>query len=281
MREKFGVTIIKRSFRDLGARARAIPDAEAEAAARKDAVPAKGVEGKPLNSAVKLYLAIKGDLDADPSIRGAGINCLNESHFSDTTPCLAWDRLYRERRLIWGCEADTVSMLTKHILHHALGTPIMMTNIYPFVLGDAALKHERIDQFPAVPDDPANYVLFAHCGYFGLMPQPFASEWTLRKKVLGIVDENATVIDARFPTGGITLAKLDPDFQTLCVAQGELTGYAQYPNSDCRNGGIVRVQDGHRLMSRLASHHLLLMTGRHLADMRMVAKVFGWGIQEL
>jgi hypothetical protein len=281
MHQAFGVTLLKRSFRELGARARALPDAQAEAAAQQHPVPGDGILGKPLRSALKLYLAVKQDLDADPSIRAVGINCLNESHFSDTTPCLAWDLLYQEKRLLWGCEADTVSMLTKYILHHALEAPILMTNLYPFLLGDAALKHERISQFPAVPGDPANYILVAHCGYFGLLPRAFASEWTLRKKVLGIVNENATAIDARLPVGPITLAKLDPTFRQLSVAQGALTGYAQYPESDCRNGGIVRVQDGPRLMDQLTSHHLLLLTGHHLADMRMIAKVFGWQIQEL
>ena len=183
--------------------------------------------------------------------------------------------------MIWGCEADTVSMLTKYLLHHSLEVPILMTNLYPFLLGNAALKHERIEAFPSVQDDPANYVLVAHCGYMAVIPQSFSTEWTLRKKVLAIVDDNATAIDARLATGGITLAKLRPTFRELTVAEGSLTGYAQYPGSDCLNGGVIKVRDGHRLMNSLCSHHSLLMTGRNLADLRLVAKVFGLGIEEI
>ena len=160
-------------------------------------VPTEGVSERAVRSAVKLYLAVKRDLDADPTIRAAGINCLNESHFSDTTPCLAWNMLYQERGLIWGCEADTMSMISKYLLHKSLDAPIMMTNLYPFLLGNAALKHERIESFPEVDSEPENHVLVAHCGYMGVIPTSFSTEWTLRKKVLAIVDDNATAIDAR------------------------------------------------------------------------------------
>jgi hypothetical protein len=280
MKERFGVTIDKRSFRELGARAKTIADADAERAWKERQVPIADIVGRPLLSAMKLYLAVKRDLEQDAAFCAVGMNCLNESHFSDTTPCLAWNLLYRERKLVWGCEADTVSMLTQYLLQHSLEVPIMMTNLYPFPLGDAALKHERIAKFPDVPGDPADYMLVAHCGYMGGIPQPFATDWTLRKKVLAIVDDNATAIDARLPVGDITLAKLQPTFRALTVAEGALTGYAQYPDSDCRNGGVVRFRDGRRMMDALCSHHALLMTGRNLADIRLIAKLFQLNIEE-
>ncbi len=275
MAEKFGITIEKRSFRELGARAKLISDEDAAAADRKWNVPTDGLSGRGLSSATKLYLAVRRDLDADPNIRGVGMNCLNESHFSDTTPCLAYNRLYIEDGLIWGCEGDTVSMLTKYILHRSLGVPIMMTNLYPFLMGDAALKHERIPEFPTrIKGDPRDYVLVAHCGYLGVVPQPFATEWKLKKKVLGIVDENASAIDARLPEGGITLAKMHPTFDRMTIAEGELEGYAQYPGSDCLNGGVIHIRDGHRLMTKLASHHYVLMTGHQFANIETIAPIF-------
>jgi L-fucose isomerase-like protein len=164
-------------------------------------------------------------------------------------------------------------MLTKYILHSSLRAPIMMTNLYPFLLGNAALKHERIERFPEAPD-PENHVLAAHCGYLGVLPRAFATEWTLRPKVLAIVDENASAIDARLPEGPVTLAKLAPRLDVMSVAEGALTGYAQYPGSDCRNGGIIRVSDGHKLMNNLQSHHYLLMTGHQRATLEQVLKVF-------
>jgi hypothetical protein len=114
-------------------------------------------------AALKLYLAIRDDLDQEHDVLSTGINCLNESGFSDTTPCLAWDLLHQERDMIWGCEADTVSMLTHFLMHRSLRLPIMMSNLYPFLMGQAAIKHERSPAFPMV-DEPENHVLAAHCG---------------------------------------------------------------------------------------------------------------------
>jgi hypothetical protein len=283
MAEKFGVQVVRKSYRDLAQRAKAVPDSQADAVWKewKDRLPAEGVSDRAVRSAVKLYIVLRQELDADSAVQAMGINCLNESHFSDTTPCLAWSMLYAERRLTWGCEADTLSMLTQHILHRSLGAATMMTNLYPFVLGNAALKHERIASFPAVEGDPDNYVLLVHCGYMGLMPAEFATQWTLRPKVLAIVDENATAVDALFPTGKITLAKLLPTMDRLSVAEGELARYAQFPGSDCLNGGVAKVRDGHKLMAGLVSHHYLLTAGHNLTDLRFVAKVFNLDIEEI
>jgi len=273
IRDKFGVAIIKKSFRELGARAQAIPDSRAAETWKAWNLPTEGLSEKPILSAVKVYLAVKQDIEQDPSIRAVGINCLNESHFSDTTPCLAFSMLHRERQIVWGCEGDTVSMLTQYLLQHTLGYPLMMTNLYPFLLGDAALKHERIESFPEV-DEPENHVLVAHCGYLGLLPTSYASQWMLRPKVLGIVNDNATAIDARMPVGSVTLAKLHATMNGMTVAEGALTGYAQYENSDCRNGGVIRVRDGRKLVNSLCSHHSIITTGHNLADIQLLGKVF-------
>jgi hypothetical protein len=281
LNEKFGVTIVKRSFRELGAAAAAISDADVEPIVNEWRVPTADLSDTALRKAIKLYLAVRNDLDKDPSIRAAGINCLNESHFCDTTPCLAWSRLYQEQKLIWGCEADTMAMITKYLLHNSLSAPILMTNLYPFLLGQAALKHERIEQFPEVDAEPENHILVAHCGYMGVIPQPFASEWTLRKKVLAIVDDQASAIDARIPTGCVTLAKLHPSMKKMTVTEGTLAGYAQFPGSDCLNGGVVKIRSGRRLMDSLASHHYLLMTGHHAASIQFLGQVFGLEIEEI
>lgn len=280
MYEQFGVEVVKKSFKTLGEAARQIPDAEAEAAWQnwETRAPAEGLSRRAILSAVKIILAVQCDLALDPGIQAVGINCLNESHFSDTTPCLAWNMLFEERGILWGCEADTVSMLTKLLVHRSLGAPVMMTNLYPFLMGQAAVKHERIADFPAVPDEPENHILAAHCGYFGVVPRSFASEWTLRKKVLAIVDENAHAIDARLPVGEITLVKLDPSFKRISIVEGAITGYAQFPGSDCVNGAVIKVGNGHRLMDQLASHHYIVSVGRNLVQLQNVAKIFGLDI---
>jgi hypothetical protein len=45
---------------------------------------------------------------------------LNESRFSDTTPCLAWNLLYEERGIRHACEGDTFSLATKYIVNRSL-----------------------------------------------------------------------------------------------------------------------------------------------------------------
>ena len=275
--DTFGVSIVKKSFRELGAQAKQVSDAEAEIVWNEwqGRLNFGSVAKESLFRALKMYIMLRREVDADPTIGGIGINCLNESHFSDTTPCLAWNMLFTERRLIWGCEADTVSMLTKTVLNRTLDVPTMMTNLYPFLMGQAALKHERIRDFPQVQGNPDNYILAAHCGYLGVLPQEWATEWEMRPKVLAIVDPNSIVIDARLPEGPITMAKLNPTFDTLTVAPGELTGYAQYPGSDCLNGAVIRVNDGHKLMATVLSHHYIFMTGQQLPTLRLVAPIFG------
>jgi hypothetical protein len=275
LKEKFGTTIEKRSFKAFGKEAMEIPDREAEAVwdAWKSKINAQGLSQRQIKSAVKIYIAAKKAIEEDPAIKGIGSNCLNESHFSDTTPCLAWSMLLDEKGILWACEADTISLATKHIINKSLGVPLMMSNVYPSLVGMAALKHEKIDKFPDVKD-PENCLLIVHCGYLGLVPHCFASQWALKPKVLSIVDDNAVAIDGRLPEGDLTLAKLDLFFQKMMTAKGSLEGYVQYPGSDCRNGGIVRISDGHKLMESFYSHHILLIPGHFEKEFTNLARVF-------
>lgn len=279
-KKKFGVTVITKSYKEFGARAQKISDERARQVWKNWDLNTEGVSEKSLYSALKIYIAAKEELEKDPSIRGIGTNCLNESHFSDTTPCLAWNMLFEEMGILWACEPDTMSLLTKYLMHHCLGAPVMMTNIYPSLIGMAALKHERIKAFPKV-EDPDNCALLAHCGYFGIVPSSQATEWTLRPKVLRIVNDNATAIDARLPVGPATMVKLGPTLNDMMVIPCKLEKYVQFPDSDCLNGAIVRVRDGHKLMNRLPSHHLILCSGEWGNDIELMAKVFELEIEEV
>ena len=280
MQEKFGIRVVKKSFQRLADKAKSITDHQAEEAWKDQSLPIPGVTTKALNNALKIYLAVKQEIEDEGNVLAAGINCLNESHFSDTTPCLAWNMLYEESGLLWGCEADTVTMLTKTILHKALGYPIMMSNLYPFLMGQAALKHEHIPEFPPVAD-AENHLLIAHCGYLGVLPVSMATDWALRPKVLAIVDENATAIDARLPIGPLTLVKLGPAMEKLTLIESNLEQYVQYPGSDCLNGAVVRVPDGRKLMKELDSHHYLIIQGSIRDEIETVAEIINLTVQLL
>jgi hypothetical protein len=147
-------------------------------------------------------------------------------------------------------------------------------------MGQAALKHERIPAFPET-HDPENCLLVAHCGYLGVVPRSFCTQWTLKPKVLAIVHDDATAIDARLPEGPVTLAKLHPKLDLMSVAEGSLESYTQYEDSDCRNGGVIRVKDGPGLVRSLASHHYLITTGHNQSDIRMLSGIFDFAVEAL
>ncbi len=274
--EKYGIQVVKKSFKKLAEEARAIPDEAAQKVweEKKGKTPIGPLTNRSILSAVKNYMAIKADLDRDPDIIAVGMNCLNESMYSETTPCLAWNFLYNDRRMVWGCEGDLVTMMTEVLIDKTIGAPFMMTNMYPFQMGSAALKHEHIPYFPEVDGAPENHILAAHCGYFGVVPQSFAKDWKLQPKVLAIVDDNATAIDARLAEGPVTLVKLIPPFDRLSVVEGDMPKYAQFKDSDCLNGAVIRVPDGKRLVADLVSHHYIITTGHNLNELETVAKVF-------
>lgn len=275
MKEAFGMELIYRSWKAIGDRAKQISDEVAWQACKDWDVCKEGLSDESYLRSVKIYVAIKEVIDEVGGVEGVGANCLNESFNADTTPCLAWNMIFEKDNIIWACEGDTLTLLSTFIIYRALKAPVMMTNIYPFLMGMAALAHEKIDKFPDI-EDPDNHALGVHCGYFGLAPRCFCTKWTLRPKVLEIVDDNAVVIDCEFPIGDITLAKINSDFKKLTIIKGEIEEYVQYPGSDCRNGALIRYEDGHKIMESLSSHHALIIVGKKVPELIQLAKIFGW-----
>lgn len=278
----FGIQIVYRSWKRVNEAAAQVSNADALALWAERKVPTEGLSLESILKAVKLYIAIKALIDEVGDVQGVGCNCLNESFHSATTPCLAWNWIFEYDHIIWACEGDTVTLISKFVLYSALRRSIMMTNIYPFLVGMAALKHERIDHFPDI-EDSDNHALGVHCGYFGLAPQSFCTEWTLRPKALAIVNEDAVVVDCRMPTGSVTLAKLHANMKKLTIVEAELEGYVQYPGSDCRNGALLRYRNGsgHQVMESLSSHHAIIIVGDVTPQLRQMAKVYGFEVEVL
>ena len=65
------------------------------------------------------------------------------------------------------------------------------------------------------------------------------------------------------------------------VEKAVLEEYVQYPGSDCRNGGLIKVEDGYRLMEKIYSHHVIVLTGKRSNQMRAVCSVFGIEYDEI
>ncbi len=274
--DAFGIQILYRSWKEVNQQAQAIPDAEALEMWEARKVPAEGLDLPRILKAVKLYMAVRRVMDELGDIAGVGSNCLNESFSSQTTPCLAWNWMFEYDHVIWACEGDTVTLVSKYILYETLRRPMMMTNIYPFLMGMAALKHEKIDTFPDVPD-PDHHALGVHCGYFGLAPQSFCSQWVLKPSVLAIVNEEAVMMDCRMKEGPVTLAKIHADMKKMTAVQAVIEDYVQYPGSDCRNGCLLRYKrdSGHQVMESLSSHHQIIIQGDVVPQLIQAAKVLG------
>ncbi len=275
MADAFGMKLIYKSWKRLAEDAKAVSDEAARAeSAGWEINKAADLSEKAFLSAVKLYVAAKAEIEKEGNVVGIGANCLNESFYADTTPCLAWNMLFEKDGIIFACEGDTLTLLSNYMIYESLKAPFMMSNVYPFLVGMAALAHEKIDKFPDI-EDPDNHALVVHCGYFGLVARQFCTDWVLRPKALEIVDENAVMVDCRLPAGPATLAKIYPDFKRISIIEAEIEDYVQYPGSDCRNGALVRYKDGHRVMESLCSHHAIVISGDKKTELLAMAKVFG------
>ena len=278
----FGINIIYRSYKELNRKASMITDEMADTESSDWNIPCCDVSPERFRKAVKLYLAVKEVLEEIGEVHGVGANCLNESFNSETTPCLAWNALFERDNILWVCEGDTVTLISKFILYSALKLPLMMTNIYPFLVGMAALKHEKIDKFPDVKNSD-DCALGVHCGYFGMAPQSFCSRWTLRPKVLEIVEKDSLMVDCELESGPVTLAKIHPNMQKMIVIEAVIEEYVQYPGSDCRNGALIRFKNnnGHQVMQTLCSHHALIVKGDCVPQVKLLAQIYGFETEVL
>ncbi len=274
--QAFGAKLIYRSWKAVNARAEQIAEAEALAEVRSWNLPFEGVGEKQQVLLGQLYFAIREVIDGLGGVDGIGANCLNESMYCRTTPCVIWNQLFEKFGIIWCCEGDTLTLLSTYVLYHSLKAPIMMTNIYPFLVGKAAIHHERMSEFPPV-DEPENHALGVHCGYAGFTPRSFCgSRWKVVPKVLAIVDEQAVMVNCELPAGDMVLAKINPTFDRITVIPGQIEKYLQFPGTDARNASLLRYRNGEKVMEELPSHHQMIIAGKQKAAIQQIARVFGW-----
>lgn len=276
--KSFGAKLIYRSWKEVNAKAAQIDAGTALEEFSQWNVNCENISDDQKILVGQLYLAICETIDELGGVDGIGANCLNESMYCETTPCLIWNMLFEKYGIIWCCEGDTLTLISTYVLYHSLKAPIMMTNIYPFLVGKAAIFHEKMDEFPEV-DEPENHALGVHCGYAGFAPRGFCSKWKMVPKVLEIVNEKAYMIDCELPEGDMVLAKIDPSFDRITVIPGEIEKYVQFPGTDARNAFLLHYRNGEQVMEELPSHHQMIISGRQKAAIGQIAKVFGWKMQ--
>ncbi|MBQ1311445.1 MAG: hypothetical protein IIY55_06300 [Blautia sp.] len=274
----FGARMIYRSWKEVNEKAAEIDPDTAMAEFAQWNVSCENISDAQKILAGQLYLAICGTIEELGGVDGIGANCLNESMYSKTTPCLIWNMLFEKYGIIWCCEGDTLTLISTYVLYHSLKAPIMMTNIYPFLVGKAAIHHEKMKEFPVV-DEPENHALGVHCGYAGFAPRGFCRNWKMVPKVLEIVNENAYMINCELPAGDMVLAKINPSFDQITVIPGEIEKYVQFPGTDARNASLLHYRNGEKVMEELPSHHQMIISGKQKAAIGQIAKVFGWKLQ--
>ena len=219
----------------------------------------EGLGDRPVSSALKLYVAVKREVEADPSIQ-EHIDCLNESEYSDTTPCLAWDLLYQDRG--WA------SRRTPSRYVHPGKVPCQPHHDeqpLPRSSWEERRSTSRRSTSSPTSRSPRTTCSWCTAGSSG-WSRPFCTQWTLRPKALAIVNENAHMMDARMAYGPMTLA-----------SRAE-----EHPGDDPRGPGELRPVPWNGLQARRRAskgegrtgHHegvlplLRLLTGKHVVDMR-------------
>lgn len=130
----FGAQIIYKSWKEVNQRAAQVKEEMALQEFESWNIMNEGISDKQKILVGQLYLAVKETIDEVGGVQGVGANCLNESMYCKTTPCLVWNMLFEKYNIIWCCEGDTLTLLSTYILYNSLKTPIMMTNIYPFLV---------------------------------------------------------------------------------------------------------------------------------------------------
>ncbi len=88
---RFGIRIVRRALRRWLPRQRPSPIPKLKPSGHVKDRLNLAVSERDRNSALKIYLQVRRELDADPAIRGSASTASTSQHFSDTTPCLAWN----------------------------------------------------------------------------------------------------------------------------------------------------------------------------------------------
>ncbi|MEF9988578.1 MAG: hypothetical protein RR797_05840, partial [Christensenella sp.] len=62
------------------------------------------------------------------------------------------------------------------------------------------------------------------------------------------------------------------------IIEAEIEDYVQYPGSDCRNGALIRYNDGHKVMDMLCSHHSMIIVGNVKPELMQLARIFDFEV---
>ena len=107
-----------------------------------------------------------------------------------------------------------------------------------------------------------------------IVAKKHATRWTVKPKVLDIVDDNAIALDAELEKGDSLILKLGPDMKKLYVSESNIKDYLKFPGSHARNAALLEFRDGHSIMNNLPSHHVVILKDSTMEEIEILCKIF-------
>lgn len=267
LRQKYGMEVIKLSFRDIFPYMDQITDEEARPIA--DQLLNNSKETKVnvdwfLND-IKYYLAAKKMMDVyDCNAFSTACHELCTSEIPQErkfTPCVCHS-IMKDEGIPSGCEEDLNALLAMTIMQYAANRPAFMGN--PNHETDELLRiHHAV---PALcmngyGTKPLEYKLWAFTGQgFGGKLQV---DFTENKE-----EE-------------VTLARFNPMGDTMCVKVGEVIR-SEYDAVYCSPYYFIKMDDARTYMHNLAGfgHHQVLIFGNYMKQLKEIAKIMKFDILE-
>jgi hypothetical protein len=205
-----------------------------------------------LRVVARLYLAMR-DLLAEKEAQG-----LTMAYGDDPlpVPCLAYMAL-RDEGLPAACEADILSLLAMVMVHHLLGKPSFMGNIFVNLQdGTITLSH------CVAPRRMAGY---------RSPPLPY----TLRDQHWGKAPGSVSAFVELEPGREVTICRLSGDLRSMLLARGKILDCRDLPGY-CRMAVRIKLDGSAReLVHRTSGNHHVMIYGDHRAELGELNRLLG------
>jgi len=262
LRDKYGLTVVWRSSKDIRDAYDSISDKEAGKLAKEVIDKAEGVKEPSMNDIVKacrLYLALKSLIEKE-KVHAITIDCFGMladgtiPNVIPTTPCLAFS-LLNDEGIPAACEADLDSLLTMLIFKYLCNKPSFISD--------------------PVIDTKRGVIAHAHCtaatrmaGY-GARPEPFILRSHSESK-------KYVSLQVRMSVGQVvTVAKLNVALGKLYASTGEIIG-----NPDiewgCRTKFEAKVANAERFLEDFSGGlHRVVVYGDYSRELEWLSRLLG------
>ena len=209
------------------------------------------VRQKIVDPGKQLFDTVKSIVERE-NLQALGIKCFDLLELTNTTGCVAVS-LLNDSGIPAGCEADIPATITMLILQTLTNTPSFMGNL-------CSISEDKI--------------LLAHC----TVATRLVKSYILRNHFesgMGVSIQGALF------HGPVTLAKIDPEFQKMVLAEGDITGSGlNYPGL-CRTQVEVTLNNARELLEKAVGNHLIVSPGKHKQILKEFCSYYGLDVVEI